>query len=100
MNQEQNIQSEAHQMLNRHGYVRAQMRQERRLAKQSERAERRMARAQRPHRNWSFEIHVGEKVYTFTWRWQEAEFHSQVESATATTDREAEIGLSEPEAGQ
>ncbi len=60
--------------------VRAQERQERRMAKQAARQERmaarearHAARAQRIHRDWTFEMKLGEKVYSFNWRWHPQE---------------------------
>ncbi len=52
-----------------HYATRFQERQARRMAKQAAREARYAARAQRIHRDWSFEVRAGEKVYTFTWRW-------------------------------
>ncbi len=64
---------------------RAQMRQERRMAKMAakeqhhaDRDSRRAARAARPRRDWTFEVRFGEKLYTFTWRWLTMGFDTQV----------------------
>jgi hypothetical protein len=60
--------------------IRAQERHERRMAKQAAQQERmaarearRAAHAQRVHRDWTFEMKLGEKVYTFNWRWHPQE---------------------------
>ncbi len=77
--------------------TRAQERNERWMAKQDAREARRaarearhMARAQRPRRDWTFEVKIGEKVYTFSWRWHPGEPQPQ-----AASDASAEA----PEAG-
>lgn len=53
-----------------------QAREARHMARQVAREARWANRPHRPRQDWSFEVRLGEKVYTFTWRW-----HGQTESA-------------------
>ncbi len=73
---------------------RTQERHERCMAKQAAREARRLARAQRPRLDWSFEVKFGEKVYTFNWRWHLAEPQAQdveeVETVTPESKTETE----------
>jgi hypothetical protein len=64
---------------------RAQRRHERRMAKMAAREqhrtardERRAAHAARPRRDWTFEMRIGEKLYTLAWRWQTLGFETRV----------------------
>lgn len=54
----------------------------RHMARQAAREARRNERAQRPHRDWTFEVRLGEKVYTFAWHWHEQADHG-VDAAPA-----------------
>jgi hypothetical protein len=65
--------------------LRAQERHERHLAKQAAREARRAARSQRPRRDWTFEMKLGEKVYTFNWRWQPVESQTEPEAEETQT---------------
>ncbi len=86
MSEEQKSQSEpAGQYQRNSDTSRAQLRHERRMAKlaakeehRAARDERRAAHAARPRRDWTFEVRAGEKLYTFTWRWQPLGFDAQV----------------------
>ncbi len=75
--------------------ARAQERQARYLAKQAARDARYAARANRLHHNWTFEVHLGEKVYSFTWRW-----HGQAagESEAPAEQQAPDQAATEPEA--
>ena len=86
MSEEQKTQTEPAGPYRQNFYAsRAQLRHERRMAKlagqeehRTARDERRAARAARPRRDWTFEVRAGEKLYTFTWRWQPLGIESQV----------------------
>ncbi len=86
MSEEQKTQTATAEAYRQNSYPsRAQLRHERQMAKlaakeehRAYRDERRAARAARPRRDWTFEIRVGEKLYTFTWRWQPLGFDAQV----------------------
>jgi hypothetical protein len=75
---EQNLPSETEKRHHSAYSVRAQERHARHMAKQAAREARHAARAQRVHRDWTFEVKAGEKAYTFTWRWHPDEAQSPV----------------------
>jgi hypothetical protein len=92
MTDEQNNNSEPKQHRHSSFFTRAQERQERRMAKQEARSARRTAHAQRLRRDWTFEVKVGDKVYTFNWHWHRPEPQPQVVEETRTTDLGTENG--------
>ena len=86
MSEEQKTYSAPAESYRQNFYVsRAQLRHERGMAKQMLREQhraardmRRAARAARPRQDWTFEVRFGEKLYSFTWRWQPLGFEAQV----------------------
>src|SRR5512133_2945793 len=86
MSEEQKTQSESAGQYRQNDYAsRAQLRHERRMAKMAAQEEHRAARdarraahAARPHRDWTFEVRAGEKLYSFNWRWQPLGFGTRV----------------------
>lgn len=85
MTQEQNTFSDARQQRYNYRMAKEQARHERWLAKQAYRQERRARRTQRPQRDWTFELRIGEKVYTFTWRWGPGGLQATVSDASGAT---------------
>jgi hypothetical protein len=80
-----------------HASTRSQERHERHMAKQAARAERRAIRAQKPRQDWTFEIHAGDQVYSFSWRWHKTELQSSSQEETRVEDSQAEY---EPDASE
>jgi hypothetical protein len=96
MTEEQTNQAQTSPCRESHYSLRSQERHERHMAKQAAREARRAARAQRPRRDWTIEMKLGEKVYTFNWRWQPVE--SQAEPDVEETQTPLPEADSEPAA--